>query len=990
MLRFILFITVNILLSQTSPQIGLSDKAIDVFSFNNATIHISPDQILLNSNLIIKNNKIVKIGENVHIDGAIEIDCHNKHIYPGFIELYNPIDLDTTLLKSPTKHWNARIHPEYLPSIDNNIIKLNKKLREKGFVLSAISPRNGIFRGSERIVHMGDFSENSIFNGNNIQYMAMESGGWESNDYPGSLLGSIALIRQTFYDARWYTQAWETYNAFPKTNQRPEVDDALNNLSESIKNNIPFCFITNNEQDLERVIKLKNEFNLNLWIIGSGYEYRNLRLLDKSSPFFVLSPKFPPKPDVTTFSRALDVSLNELKHWDQAPFNPYELYNKGVEFAFSSYNLNTSDFKKNIIKSVEHGLDKKIALSALTTIPAKKLGLEAQFGTLEVGKMGYLLITDKNYFDKDSKILSVWIDGKEYIITNTPIIDISGQWMVEDSSYKAIITNENNKFKINLEIDTTKISVKNMEFNYPSLSFSYKTNLDESGVYRYSGYYEEGLFAGETIYPDGSSKKNKLFKILDDIRDKKVDSTNTNSPKKIATYHPEGAYGFLKPPNEYEYIFIENTTIWTSSKKGILKESDLIIKNGKFHKIGKNLRAPKNALKIDGSGKHVTPGLIDAHSHSALSAVNEGTQSITSEVRIKDVINPYDIAIYRELAGGLTSANLLHGSANAIGGQNAVIKLRWGSTAQDMIIEDAIEGIKFALGENVKQSNWGDDYYSRYPQTRMGVDQIIRDGFNAALDYQNKWSEYKKSDKKLTILPRRDLELEALLEIINGERIIHCHSYRQDEILNLIRIADDYEFTIGTFQHVLEGYKVADAIRDHGAGASTFTDWWAYKFEVYDAIPYNGAMMHNQGVLTSFNSDSNELARRMNLEGAKAIKYGDLTPEEALNFVTINPAKQLKIDHRTGSIENNKDADFVIWDSNPLSTYSKCEQTWIDGKKYFDIEEDFILRNRDKELFNTLVQKALKSDEPVKKDAKKKHKHRYLKHSCGIQPYENE
>ena len=421
-----------------------------------------------------------------------------------------------------------------------------------------------------------------------------------------------------------------------------------------------------------------------------------------------------------------------------------------------------------------------------------------------------------------------------------------------------------------------------------------------------------------------------------------------------------------------------------------MENSDIIIKNGKFHKIGKNLRAPKNAFIIDAKGKHLTPGLIDAHSHSALSSINEGTQAITSEVRIKDVIDPYDIAIYREIAGGLTSANLLHGSANPIGGQNAVIKLRWGATAEDMIIDDAIEGIKFALGENVKQSNWGDDYDYRYPQTRMGVDQIIRDGFNAALDYKNMWNEYEKSDKKATIPPRRDLELEALLEIIKGKRIIHCHSYRQDEILNLIRIADDYGFTIGTFQHVLEGYKVADAIKEHGAGASTFTDWWAYKFEVYDAIPYNGAMMHKRGVLTSFNSDSNELARRMNLEAAKAIKYGGLDPEEALNFVTINPAIQLQIDHRVGSIEKNKDADFVIWSDNPLSTYSKCEQTWIDGKKYFDIEDDEKLRNRDVESFNALVQKALNSDEAIDKGDGKKNKLHYLKHSCGTHPYEDE
>jgi N-acetylglucosamine-6-phosphate deacetylase len=354
-------------------------------------------------------------------------------------------------------------------------------------------------------------------------------------------------------------------------------------------------------------------------------------------------------------------------------------------------------------------------------------------------------------------------------------------------------------------------------------------------------------------------------------------------------------------PEQVEALVIQNTTLWTAGPAGILRDADMIVRRGRIEAIGIDLPVPEGAVVIDGSKFEVSPGLIDCHSHMATdSGVNEGTQAVTAEVRIGDFINAEDVTIYRQLAGGLTAANVLHGSANPIGGQNQVIKLRWGRPYEELKFQNAPAGVKFALGENVKQSNWTDANRTRYPQSRMGVEQLFRDRFNAARDYEKAWKDWNASPKGLP--PRRDLELDALVEILRGQRWIHCHSYRQDEILALIRVCDDYGITIGSLQHILEGYKVAEAIAKHGATASSFSDWWAYKFEVYDAIPHNGALMHQQGIVVSFNSDDAELGRHMNHEAAKAVKYGGVDPHSALQFVTLNPARMrilyFGMDHR--------------------------------------------------------------------------------------------
>ena len=405
---------------------------------------------------------------------------------------------------------------------------------------------------------------------------------------------------------------------------------------------------------------------------------------------------------------------------------------------------------------------------------------------------------------------------------------------------------------------------------------------------------------------------------------------------------------------------IKNATVMTVSK-GTFKGS-ILVKDGKIAEVGEKVMEPSGATVIDAANQYVIPGIIDCHSHIAGDGgINEGSVSVSSMVDIKDIINPEDIAIYRALAGGVTTANILHGSANAIGGKTLPLKMRWGKDAQGMIFEGATPGIKFALGENPKRAgnptggaiNSGSQ--PRYPATRMGVEDVIREAFVEAKAYKAEWDAYDAN--KTGIPPRKDLKLEALKEVLENKRYVHAHCYRADEILMLLRVADEFGFKIRTLQHVLEGYKVAKEIAAHGAGASTFSDWWSYKMEAFDAIPYNAAIMQKKGVTVSINSDDAELMRHLNSEAGKAMKYGGLSETEALALVTLNPAKQLGIDNRVGSIEVGKDADLVIYDKFPLSDYAKVQKVLIDGTVYFDRDNEVSSRPGKKSEKQKLIDK---------------------------------
>jgi len=957
------------LFAQTEPTKDLHKNRPKVWTLTNAMIHTSPGDFIKDGSIVIRNGKIEAVGRYIKSPkDAYEINLQGAHVYAGFIETWLETESYNSKSKNERRHWDSKVRPEYR-SVDNFDIKEKhiKELRSLGFTTAHLAPKQGIFRGQTGIVNLSKSPK--TINSSVAQVIDFKYQPKGKRTYPRSLLGVIAHIRQTFYDSEWYLKSQEIVQSYPAENRPLASNFSLESLGLTRALEKPFAFISSDDNSASRLMNISKEFKLNPWILGSGYEYRELDQFNQLKPFFIMPIDFPSKPSVTKYMSDLQYSTAELKHWDVAPDNLSYLNRAGHDFSITSHRLSKrSEFRKNLEKIIARGLSKDIVLAALTTQPAEALGLEKSMGRVAKGYDANLVIVDGDYFKPTSKVVSLWIEGEEIYIASKKTPSFLGDWSLKynGSAYELkiedILKNRTNDprnivYKGSILFQGKTVELYNIDIFESSISFTIDgQNIGQKGSITFNGELTKSQIIGTT-----KNLGNESLPFQADIKISTVGKElEPESPSSLSVFSPDGAYGLFKDYPQPNAILINDATLWTCGPKGTLAEWDILFVGGKIEQVAPDITVPQgSAIVIEGAGKHVTPGLIDCHSHSAASSINEGTQYITSEVRMKDVLDPTDINIYRQLGGGLTTANVLHGSANPIGGQNAVIKLRWGADANSLLFKGAPEGIKFALGENVKQSNWSGT--NRYPQTRMGVEQVIRDAFRAALDYKHENDNYYRNSKyqRTKVPPRKDLELDALLEILEGKRLVHCHSYRQDEILMLTRVAEDFGFKIATFQHVLEGYKVADRIAEHGAGASTFSDWWQYKYEVIDAIPYNGSMMAKSNVIVSFNSDDSELARRLNTEAAKAIQYGNLDPNEALKLVTINPAKQLKIDKFVGSLEPKKDADFVIWDGEPLSVYSKVEETWIDGIRYYSKTENKILEDRDEQLRKDIIQKVL-------------------------------
>ena len=950
------------------PVNGIKDINNAAVILTNATVHVDAQETLENCDVLIKEGKIVSVGSKLAFPkNTISYNLSGKHIYCSFIDVYSsfgiPKPKKATRPRSPQYnsskkgpyYWNEAIKSEYNAVNEFSFnSKEQKELLKKGFGVVLTHKEDGVARGTGLLTTLHSKNKKSILSTSSSCFYSFKKG-TSYQVYPSSLMGCIALLRQFNYDADWYG-----------AEQKEFKDLSLeSHLANSKK---PQIFITDNALDIIRAAKIATEFNQQYIIKGGGDEYSRINEIKELGCSLIVPLKFPKAYNVEDPYDAAEISTAQLRHWKYAPKNLSILEAKNVPFAITSNGLSPANFLKNLRLAISKGLTKEAAYKALTQTPAALLKMENVLGKIAPGKWANLIVCSDELFEKNGVILENWTQGIQHVISTENPLDVRGNYNlnINQNIRTLVVKGDRKKPKASLEYNQVVDSISagdlvldnitgkpikvtrkkkipvNVKLENTKITISY---ILYGGSFTLSGIvnYASGSWDGNGQDPNG--KWFKWTAIRNKKHSPKVD-TNIGIKDTSASVNrfPSCSYGYDSLPKMQAYL-IKNTTVWSSEEEGIIKNTDVLIANGKIKHVGQILDVVDPlTVVIDGTGKHLTAGLIDEHSHIGISrGVNEGSHSVTAEVRLKDVINPEDVNIYRQLAGGVTTAQLLHGSANPIGGQSALIKLRWGSSAEEMKFKTAPGFIKFALGENVKQSNWGDRNTIRFPQTRMGVEQVYYDAFTKAKQYEKNWGKYhstKKKGKTVVEKPRRDLQLETLLEILNGKRFITCHSYVQSEINMLMKVADSMGFTLNTFTHILEGYKVADKMKAHGAGGSTFSDWWAYKYEVKDAIPHNAALLNAMGVTVAINSDDAEMGRRLNQEAAKGIKYGGMSEEDALKMVTINPAKLLHIDHKVGSIKEGKDADLVLWNNNPLSIYSKVEKTFIDGKLYFDYQKE--------------------------------------------------
>ncbi|WP_335920604.1 amidohydrolase family protein [Shewanella algae] len=984
--------------SAYADETQLTDNTPRLTALTHAKLMLSPGKQLDNATLLIENNRIKQVISNNEIpQNAYKIDLNGYTIYPGFIDPFAEYGLEYSESQATIEGPVYRINPKGAVAA-NGAIHAEKEwfsyvLADKeaasnwisnGFTSVQSAHLNGIFRGVGVSLSLADKNSNQlIYSPKSRHFIAFDKGN-SPQDYPNSLMGSIALIRQTLSDANWYNQN-KMKAAGREDLLSPEFNIALERLHD-IKTR-GAIFDTRNLNNQLRAAKLLSQEDIQPILLGNGQEYARVRELQEYRPVLILPLNFPAAPQVSDEDNAREVPLRTLRHWERAPSNPAVMAANNIPFSFTQYGMDGKAFWPRLRMALQAGLDEETALAALTTEAAAAVGIDNLVGKLAPGYMADLVIAKGNLF-QDGEIVSVWLQGEEQKQL-APEFQWQGSYRLHlaelELDLELQLTQQTpRKLRGNLSSGDQQIALAHLKANSKRLSFS--VNLQGAGINGISRLTlwqdDEGL-RGRLLSADGAitqlaGSRLPQAPLMPETEEDTRTNTQATSPKTVSKTGPKTepeylsrltsplqAYGRSELPGT-EKLHIRNVTLWTSSEAGIIGNSDLLMANGKIEKIGTDLSTPAGYQVIEGVGMHLTAGIIDEHSHIAVNGgLNEMSDAITSEVRIADVLNPDDIAIYRSLAGGVTTANLLHGSANPIGGQSQVIQLRWGESAEGLKFTQAHQGIKFALGENVKQSNWGERYTRRFPQSRMGVKALMSDAFNAARDYkdaQAQYAELRSREKRKQLSPRPDYRLQAIAQVLNGERDVHIHSYVQSEILMFLRLAEAYDFKVTAFTHVLEGYKLAPELAAHGAGASTFADWWAYKFEVYDAIPQNACLMMNAGVLTSINSDDFEMQRRLNQEAAKSVKYCDMSQEDAWKMVTINPAKQLGIDAITGSVEEGKQADLVLWDANPLSVYAKSQAVWIGGKRYFDRAEDRQMTQAIAGERQALIQKILGSD----------------------------
>lgn len=967
----------------TAPVNGPHDRNVPVHAFVHATLHPEPGRTVYDATLVVTGERITAVGRDVSVPkDAVVHDLRGAHVWPGLVEPYGDLGMPKDApapARTPAgaRHWNPAVRAthraaaRYAPDADQAA-----RLRAQGVTAVWVHQPDGIVRGTGAVVlPAGRSPQLDVLVADASAHFSFQKGS-STDPYPSSLTGSIALLRQTLLDARWYGEGGAA-----------ELRDAeLEALASQQR--LPWVFEARDREDVLRIAALGREHGFRAIVKGGGDEVARWREVADAGLDLILPVVQPDAPDVRDPHDALEVPIARLKHWELAPHGPRILHQAGVRFAFTRHGLKEpEDWWPAVRRMVRCGLDSSTAIAACTTVPAAYLGLEDHLGALATGALANLLITTDHLLAEDNAVQETWVAGERFVLADRSLPDVRGTYdlNIDGRTLRLEVTGgrwRDRKATLRDAAGDTAKYAADLTHSGERIGLRFDARaIGRAGDVRLNGTVHaegaiwdgQGVIPGDSWTPWSAVRRADAAPVKDPAaRKATLDSLLASVPG--AVWAPFSAYGDTLVPDSATILF-KGATVWTNTERGILRQADVLVHQGRVAAVGTALdpttvltgRTPPAVREVNATGLHLTPGIVDEHSHIALRrGVNEGGQAISAEVRMTDVVDPDDVDIYRQLAGGVTAAQLLHGSANPIGGQSALVKLRWGLSADAFPIDDARGFIKFALGENVKQST--SPHGHRYPRTRMGVEQVMLDAFLRARDHRALHDAHAAAVARTGArrrrtapppAPRRDLELEALAEVLRGERFISCHSYVQSEIEMLMDLADSLGFTVNTFTHILEGYKMADRMREHGVAASTFSDWWAYKWEVYEAIPYNAALLWQAGVLTGINSDDAEMGRRLNQEAAKAVKYGGVPEEEALKMVTLNPARMLHLDHRMGTVEPGKDADLVLWSAHPLSIDARAEMTLVDGRPLYERSRDERLRAMIRTERDRLVTKVL-------------------------------
>jgi len=885
-----------------------------------ATVVVAPGETIENATVLIENGRIAAVGTDVAVpEYAERIDAAGLTAYAGFIDAATHLGIDA---KGPSEEEKARLRDRELAFSEGPRTAMEKanrqdiwphltiydlykqndealsKHRESGFTTALVSPHRAILGGQGDIVQLGGKAlRQSILAPSVTQIVGGGVEGdvdsFRNRQYPASPMGVVALLRQTYYDADWYRRSQAQYQQHPTQLERVPFDPVLDAMGALLDRRQMWIFEANTPNEIHHALDLAEEFNQRIAILGGKEAWRVAgRLAAAKVPVIVsldwdekpeLAPKDDEKKSETTYTTAswtpefekdfyepLAVRRARIKEWEDNVNNLHTLIAAGVPVAITTRdNKDAKEFWKRAQEALDLDLEPAELLGALTNGPAAIYNLPDQLGRIAREQVANLTLMTKPLGEKDAQVRHVFIDGARFSFQTS-----------------------------------TKTEDEEKEGDSETAAKSDDAELEDTSA-------ESASESEET---------------------KDEDKEETKEPEDRHPWQAETPLERVPSIHTGGSVLLRNAHVLTVTN-GTHEDTDVLVVDGRIREIGRELFAPDGVLSLDLTGYWLSPGIVDPHSHMAVTGINEWTQSITSEVRQADVVNHTQLSIHRALAGGVTTIHTMHGSANTMGGQNAVLKLKYNTSPRDMLITTGPRIVKFALGENVTRAR----PTPRYPNSRMGVESVLRHAFNAGIEYDRLWQDYaaRTAQGEVVALPRRDIRLEAIRDILQGNIWVHSHCYRADEMLRLLAVAQDFGFRIATLQHVLEGYRVAPEMFNHGVGGSTFSDWWSYKQEAFDAIPHNAAMMMRAGVVTSLNSDSDEVVRHLNLEAAKMMRFGGLTADEAMRLITINPAIQIGLDNRIGSIELGKDGDFAVYTHHPLDTFARNVLTLIDGEAFF-------------------------------------------------------